>query len=126
MTTELDTAAPAATPETRPAPVEVTSPIRPSEAIRLGCLTTAPHQGEFFDGKGAACALGAMAVGYGYSGPQHGGYTPDAYRIVTEALPARLPLRNGNMSDGIDAVWVRNDSGWSRERIADWLESLGL
>jgi hypothetical protein len=129
MTTET-TAAPAApataTPETRPAPVEVTTPIRPSEAIRLGCLTTTPGVAEFFDGKGAACALGAMAIGLGYTGPRHGGYVPGAWRIAFEALPGELPSPAGEMTDAIDAIWLRNDSGWSREAIASWLESRGL
>lgn len=105
-----------------PAPVERVTPIKPSEAIRLGCLTTTPGAGEFFNGRGSACALGAMAVGLGYRGPRHGGWISGAYHLVTNALPPSLPLPSGSMAEGIHAVWMRNDSGWSRERIADWLE----
>ena len=51
------------------APVEVVTPIKPSEAIRLGCLRSLPTAGEWYDwdddGRLHACALGAAMLGWG-------------------------------------------------------------
>lgn len=48
------------------APVEVVTPIKPSEALRLGRLVRPLHVNAFwFDGEASACALGAMHVGWG-------------------------------------------------------------
>lgn len=51
-------------PEVRPA--EPTTPIKPSEAIRLGRLIRpVPCSGYAIGGANEACALGAMALGWG-------------------------------------------------------------
>lgn len=64
-------------PSIKPAPVETVTPIKPSEAIRLGRLLvparsvgalTRRVQGTVV----AACALGAMAVGFGASSDRDG------------------------------------------------------
>ena len=121
------------------APLETVTPIKPSEAIRLGCLTTTPTTGSFFDGHGGACALGAMAIGFGYDGPRnhvddHGPDESDPYDLIAAHL-TRLPVPVGTEylygitaeSDPASVIYALNDSeGWSRERIADWLEGLGL
>jgi hypothetical protein len=61
MTTE--TLAPAVAPET-------VSPIKPSEALRLGRLTRPLRSARLlFAGTDAACALGAMALGWGLDDP---------------------------------------------------------
>lgn len=114
------------TPETRPAPVEVVSPIKPSEAIRLGCLI-APVQceGDWSRADNEACAAGAMNLGWGLPVADDGWIndndTPD--RWVDRVCP----------ESGCDVAsyshlipHVNDDHHWSRERIADWLESLGL
>lgn len=122
-------------PAIRETPIETVTPIRPSEAIRLGCLTTAPRTGTMLsrDASGAfsACALGAMAVGYGFRPGRDDQRDLIDYldRAVTQPLPiGACPL-------GCDGKWLSvvihlNDMhghrGWSRERIADWLDGLGL
>lgn len=120
------------------APVETVTPIKPSEAIRLGILLApTPITGCFFDGRGGACALGAMALGFGYDGPQkhtddQGPNESDPYVLVGDRLPKRLPVPSGteyvyDKADAAGTIYALNDSeGWSRERIADWLEGLGL
>lgn len=57
----IETAAPVS------APVEEVTPIKPSEALRLGRLVR-PYEspGVLFADGIAACAIGAMAVGYGW------------------------------------------------------------
>ena len=53
-------------PVVEPAPVEVVTPVKPSEALRLGRLVYPEHiTGLFTDGERAACALGAMCAGWG-------------------------------------------------------------
>lgn len=54
--------------ETKPAP-EVVTPIMPSEALRLGRLVRPLEtSGRLFRGEHMACAIGAMAIGYGWDG----------------------------------------------------------
>lgn len=117
------------TTETMPttAPVETVTPIRPSEAIRLGCLI-APVQttGSFFDGKGGACALGAMVLGLGYDGPRlymdDMPNASDPYMLIEAVLPGRVISEVYRRNDGL----IDGDEDWSRERIADWLAEQGL
>lgn len=60
--------------EVKEAPVQIpqepTTPIKPSEALRLGRLL-APRQtaGVLSDGAGGACAIGAMLIGWGDMDP---------------------------------------------------------
>lgn len=119
MTTET---IPASAPET--VPFEPTTPIKPSEAIRLGCLI-APVQafGGWFPSNDSACALGAMQIGFG-GGRIVGFGWPEAYTKFRQNV--RLPL-DGEMLRSGHALMVLNDRDhWTRERIADWLEGLGL
>ena len=63
----MTTAIPAAAPVTTP--LEPTTPIKPSEALRLGRLVRplrTPY--EALHGDDGACANGAMAIGWGYAG----------------------------------------------------------
>jgi hypothetical protein len=47
------------------APVETVTPIKPSEALRLGRLIRPEHvTASMFDGERGACALGAMIIGW--------------------------------------------------------------
>lgn len=119
--------------DTRPAPVEVVTPIKlPSEAIRLGCLLR-PRQitGHRFDGEDGACASGAMFVGGGL------GTEPVAYLhwdrwpgLMQETVLPEPCVSHGARKKLVIGYVVEhlNDSEhhWSRERIASWLEGLGL
>jgi hypothetical protein len=108
----------AAPPAPVAVPVEPTTPIKPSEAIRLGCLL-APVQafGLYVDGE-ARCVIGTAALAYGEE-------------------PAVTHIREGwwflNVSCPADGclslarpLHLNDTHRWTRERIADWLESLGL
>lgn len=116
-------------PETRPATLEPTTPIRPSEALRLGRLVRPVEAEPFetlFGEPNRACALGAMAVGYGFD-PSHGEPTL-AYNLVAgrtgwsfDDLP----------DDSLKAVWSRFDEARMDGRSGDaavlaYLEARGL
>jgi hypothetical protein len=119
----------------RTAPSEPTTPIRPSEAIRLGTLLR-PVQCSGHelhpDDPTKACAWGALRLGYG-----------DDHALVNAAAAHRIGKCPGsdschfNRPDSVPlyTMWAvahlndgycMNGVGWSRERIADWLEGLGL
>lgn len=110
-----------ATPAT--SPIETVTPIKPSEAIRLGCLI-APEQafGNYIVPSGAACALGAMALGWdGVVSIASTNRAHDAVGLVANRDCPETGCRS--------AAWVphlNDDHLWSRERIAAWLEGLGL
>jgi hypothetical protein len=99
-----------------------------SEAIRAGAVKCPQTTGTYYR-DGATCALGAAYEGAFGQMPATG------YLSVYERLVALFPaLRTPYDGDGDseswdlrDAIMHRNDSlGWTREQIADWLESQGL
>jgi hypothetical protein len=84
--------------QTRPAPVETVTPLKPSEALRLAELSGVRQAfGSLYDQRGGLCAWGAlMSVG---------GVTP---------------------SDVLGELIRRNDDlRHSFGQIADWLEGMG-
>ena len=123
------------TTDVRPltAPIEVVTPIRPSEAIRLGCLTTVQNFGlTSADNGHRVCAIGAMQIGLG---------TDDygTFAAARDSTPTTCPVdpthQYNERGEGIGwsdfagptaIAHLNDDHRWSRERIADWLESLGL
>lgn len=100
------------TPQEEPRPLEPVTPILPSEALRLGRLTR-PRKvncNTFYESVGA-CALGAMAIGYGMPDPGDVGRNSSleldhaAYGVVAEAA------FGGNITHPDFArVWRLNDS----------------
>lgn len=126
------------TTETMPAvvPLEPTTPIKPSEAIRLGLLL-APEPSEGHWGEGtSACANRALVLGLL---GDDGGYP--RYTEADRALGDVEPPCGWDCLDGWylgggekkrSPSWVlihltdAPNHRWSRERIADWLEGLGL
>lgn len=116
---------------TTPIPTETVTPLRPSEALRLGRLTRPLEiKGNLYDGKHGACALGAMREGFGLPETATPWGADADYAAI--GLPAFLPpcdcIRSGNWWDsGTDAVWHMNDQhDWNTDQIASWLEGLGL
>lgn len=107
--------------ETLPArvdtPSERTTPIRPSEAIRLGCLL-APVQsfGAYMDGEGTACASRAMHLG---------GLRTKADFDAVGWRRLGCPVED-HPSPGNVMAHLNDDHRWTREAIADWLESVGF
>jgi len=84
-----------------------------SEAMRIGARDTKQCSGVWWDGQGSFCALGAAYKGMG--GDLSNAYGPSTLR-------ERFGLSHSMFAD----IAHRNDSGESRESIADWLESQGL
>lgn len=110
-------------------PAEPTTPIKPSEAIRLGCLTY-PVQafGSFrANHAGEGCAMDAMFAGLG---------EPEDVDLRTAvidrlAIPCPDGHEHGSEAWGVGvgrsvAAHLNDGHRWSREAIATWLEGLGL
>ena len=114
---------------TRPAVApETTTPIKPSEAMRLGrMLYPRGCEGQLtqpYDGGWAVCAAGAMYVGYGWTpgGLAAPSYIPPVFQVKESTCPACSVL--GNAADV--TTHLNDEHCWSTERIADWLEGMGL
>ncbi len=96
--------------------------LRLSEAIRIGASMrpqTKPGECGPFS-RGHSCALGAAyeAIGGQYSGTMS--TTP-----VCDALAA-LGMFGTREDELVGSIIIKNDhGGWTRERIADWLEAQG-
>jgi hypothetical protein len=110
----IETLAPAA-------PVETVTPLKPSEAMRLGRLRY-PVEGIgcLIDATGATCALGAMLAGFDHD--------PDeirsmGYTLVDRYIPG-LVEQVYMLNDGVHPDHFNDE--WSTERIAGWLEGQGL
>jgi hypothetical protein len=111
--------------ETAPAPIETVTPMKQSEALRLGCLI-APNQltDAFFDQRHeSACAYGAMALGFG-----HGWNLKAADSLfIGDAMDYRFcPNERCGAVTGSMPAHLNDFHGWPREKIADWLETQGL
>ncbi len=92
-----------------------------SEAIRLGAMLRPQCQRNFFVGDGS-CAWGSALEAVGLR-EEVMANTREGFSLVLKTFPIaahkipeqrNLPLR--------DVVWLKNDSGETRERIADWVE----
>lgn len=97
--------------EVTEAPAKV---LKISEAIRIGCQTTVQGRDIGYIKGNAACAWGAAAIGMG------GG----------ASLAARLHRETGeyefHQAFGTTVMTANDFKGWTRERIADALEKVGL
>lgn len=91
-----------------------TKTLKLSEAIRIGARMRPQCAGDFFL-NGGSCALGAALEAFGIDPKDakgfHYGNACDILGI-TEGLAEHIAIRND----------LRH---WSRESIADWLESIG-
>lgn len=95
--------------EVAKAPAKIT---KLSEAIRIGARLRPQCTAVFFS-DGASCAIGAAmeATGIAY------GDTPN-----TGELHKLFPA----LDEFAMSIYAKNDDGWTREQIADWLEKQGL
>lgn len=123
-----ETMAPAVAPE-------VTTPIKPSEALRLGRLTRPNYtEARLWSGETGACALGAILEGIGWGG----GSQSTGYTLIQERFPILYQRDNGCPDPDchaptlagpllLDTTYHLNDDHhWSDAQIGAWLESLGL
>lgn len=90
-----------------------------SDAIRIGAKLRPQCECELF-ADGGSCALGAAYEGItGQTCESH------EYSRVINAFPALRRVSGGGMNNLGFSISSRNDSGETREQIADWLESQG-
>jgi hypothetical protein len=106
-----------------------------SEALRLGAMLR-PQQAYgalFNDSNGGTCALGAIADAVGLLDTENNKYygpIPEPirslWRPVANVVCASACPQCGERAFGSDRVIVHlnNEHKWSRERIADWIESI--
>jgi hypothetical protein len=90
-----------------------------ADALLRGCAMTTPISNEYLDGKGGACAVGAMLVGLG------------EVEILDSFIPSDVV---GRIEDGLEGTYRRkygryvfedNDSGeYTREQIAARIAAL--
>jgi hypothetical protein len=114
-------------------PLEPTTPIKPSEALRLGRLVRPERCSvTMFDAYHGACALGAMAVGLGFD-PRQVSAEDNAYQFVADKFGWTLETSDeGDPPDGsVSAIWSRFDRAENRGNDGDaavlaYLEGLGL
>ena len=109
---------------------------RLAEAIRIGSKEVPQCAGFVFydrDGKiASACALGAAAIVIGALVDYKSCESLAAYNALRDAFPEltahRSPppsapfLQNWTLLNQI--IWLNDCTDWTREQIADWVESL--
>lgn len=112
-------------------PVEVTSPMKPSEALRIGSATTKQAFGVYYTKDGAMCAAQTIAHVMGHK------TVGFLMSINSPTVDSHCPAYG---EPGIVTVFGRCDvqkpfyqinhlndyHRWPRHKIADWLESIGL
>lgn len=95
-----------------------------SEAMRIGARLRPQGFVEYFTG-GGSCAIGAAYEAV----TGRTDYNSDDAPEVSEVFPQLAqPFPGSDYKDDTleDAIWEKNDIDyWSREKIADWLESHG-
>lgn len=98
--------------------------MRLSEAIRLGSMLKPQRQfgnGPLLDD--ASCAIEAAADAIGW---RMGDQMPESWRRVT--VPSRACPVCGKERDTarVMALCLNDTHGWSREQIADWVETIEI
>lgn len=102
-----------------------------SEAMRTGASLAPKGEGQLVDSKGATCAIGAAYHGATGMLPNIDWWTTDAYPAIEAATGVRFDTegrhpKTRKVNELGDIIWDLNDThGWTRERIAAWLEKQG-
>jgi len=98
-----------------------------SEAIRLGAMLQPQQRGEMF-GTSGTCALGAAAEAIGRLSDWGRSHSYNEWRLqwplLTQAVsgPAGVSIDDPRLLKKITRL---NDGyGWTREQIADWVETI--
>lgn len=119
-------------PAQEPVPVEVVRPLKVSEAMRLGSVSTVQAVG-YGDWQNTACAITAAVIGYA------GAYDSTVFWEVHQylgSIKARCPAKVGlgpfkrdcpyNMPVNSTIIHLNDHHKMPRHKIADWLEGMGL
>lgn len=108
-------------PTTTPDAPERTKPLKLSEAIRLGAMMTEQTFGDFGDDD-RTCAIGAAQKALGL--PVSGSGPLNQLLHLRRADP---PCgHHSSRTVGSLIMHLNDDDRWPREKIADWLATLGL
>lgn len=94
-----------------------------SEAIRLGALLKPQGHHGYFDG-GATCALGAAADALGRLDDLCIGRFLECQEWPVLSVRAVHPLSQLRQSVWATITEINDLDGWTREEIADWVESV--
>jgi len=105
----------------RPQGEQQVGKLKLSEAIRIGARLRPQGIGVFFDLAGRSCAMGAAMEARGIK-PFFDEGIPHRVR---EACPEFVNSNGGGFSALAKQIYQKNDSGATREQIADWLASIG-
>lgn len=106
------------------------SEMKLSEAIRLGSMLAPKGVGVLVDVDGHTCALGAacdavsVRIRIGQRGVNNATFKrwPILRMLVAPPVPDLAGRKRVSVSVAIQTL--NDQSGWSRERIADWIETL--
>lgn len=109
-----------------------TTTLRFSEAMRLGAMMRPQAFFKLHDtDTGGSCALGAVADALGALQASENAYTPDKNFKIPAHWKAigrhtLCPHCDQHVGTQIDHVIIHlnNDVRWTRERIADWIETV--
>lgn len=97
-----------------------TTPLKLSEAIRLGATLKPQGFGSYFSG-GKSCALGAALDAVGRAEMEEDDIWPELLsHIDTVECPVCARLRDGHRI----IPHLNDDHQWTREQIADWVEQI--
>lgn len=94
-----------------------------SQAIRRGCRQTHQIKAQFTDGEGGACAFGAAMIGVNSDSP-HSVRFEQEWPILDNPVRHPITLEKTVVYDVI--VSLNDKYDWTREAIADWVESVEL
>ena len=100
-----------------------------SEAMRIGASKTGKCRGQYINRKGTkTCALGAALYGMGYTTDDAiTGVNIDDLLGIPIAQVYSHPIMGSHYWSLFSIITNLNDvRGWSRKRIANWLESIGM
>lgn len=97
-----------------------------SEAMRIGCLSTKPGRGAYYDFGDRACAWGAAAVGLGAAGYDEVNSLASALHCGRTLPQFKLAGIEFKRATGLTIMDANDHQLWTREAIVGWLESHGL
>lgn len=103
--------------------IEVSTPLRLSEALRLGAMGTKQTFGRLGDLRNTACAIGAVYHGFGFNG--YDAESMELNRIIS-AVTVACGGCDWNSSLSATIVHMNDAHKMPREKIADYIESLGF
>lgn len=112
-----------AAPTAVPAAPDQAHPLKLSEAIRLGAMMTEQTFGEFGD-ESKTCGIGAAQLALG----EPVGFSGGLFALLNQSPRVACPQAGHDHSSTVGALIVHLNDGeqMPREKIADWLETIGL